>query len=175
MPEMATLTVGTVNFMGQRSNNTIDSVKYLADRMGKLGIKPEIEIFERGFINTALYLAKKGHLPYPLHFNLLLGSLGSIPADLRDLVYLVDSIPDGNTWAATGIGRYQIGINAAAIIMGGHVRVGLEDALYYHQATRELATNENLIKRVVRIAGEVGREIATPKEARRILGLLPDE
>jgi len=175
MPEMATLTVGTVNFMGQRSNNTIDSVKYLADRMGKLGIKPEIEIFERGFINTALYLAKKGHLPYPLHFNLLLGSLGSIPAELRDLVYLVDSIPDGNTWAATGIGRFQIGINTAAIIMGGHVRVGLEDALYYHQATRELATNENLIKRVVRIAGEVGREIATPKEARRILGLLPDE
>jgi 3-keto-5-aminohexanoate cleavage enzyme len=175
MPEMATLTVGTVNFVGQRSNNTFDSVKDLADRMGKLGIKPEIEIFERGFINTALYLAKKGHLTYPLHFNLLLGSLGSIPAELRDLVYLVDSIPEGNTWGATGIGRFQIGINAAAIIMGGHVRVGLEDALYYHQATRELATNENLIKRVVRIAGEVGREIATPKEARRILSLTPGE
>jgi len=174
-PDMATLTVGTVNFMGKRSNNTIESVKDLADRMGKLGIKPEIEIFESGFINTALYLAKKGHLTCPMHFNLLLGSLGSIPAELRDLVYLVDSIPEGNTWAATGIGRYQIGINAAAIIMGGHVRVGLEDALYYHQATRELATNENLIKRVVRIAGEVGREIATPQEARRILGLNPGE
>jgi 3-keto-5-aminohexanoate cleavage enzyme len=175
MPEMATLTVGTVNFMGQRSNNTIESVKYLADRMGKLGIKPEIEVFERGFINTALYLAKKGHLTYPMHFNLLLGSLGSIPAELRDLTYLVDSIPQGNTWAATGIGRFQIGINTAAIIMGGHVRVGLEDALYYHQATRELATNENLIKRVIRIAGQVGREIATPEEARRILSLPPDK
>jgi 3-keto-5-aminohexanoate cleavage enzyme len=175
MPEMATLTVGTVNFVGQRSNNTFESVKYLADQMGKLGIKPEIEIFERGFINTALYLAKKGHLTYPMHFNLLLGSLGSIPADLRDLTYLVDSIPEGNTWSATGIGRFQIGINTAAIIMGGHVRVGLEDAIYYHQATHELATNENLIKRVVRIAGEVGREIASPEEARRILSLHPSQ
>ena len=175
MPEMATLTVGTVNFVGQRSNNTFESVKYLADRMKKLGIKPEIEIFERGFINTALYLAKKGHLSYPMHFNFLLGSLGSIPAELRDLAYLVDSIPEGNTWAATGIGRFQIGINTAAIIMGGHVRVGLEDALYYNHATSELATNENLIKRVVRIAHDVGREIATPKEARRILSLNPDE
>jgi 3-keto-5-aminohexanoate cleavage enzyme len=171
LPDMATLTVGTVNFMGQRSNNTFESVKYLADRMGKLGIKPEIEIFERGFINTALYLARKKHLMYPIHFNLLLGSLGSIPADIRDLVYLVDSIPEGNTWAATGIGRFQIGINTAAIVMGGHIRVGLEDACYYHQATCEQATNENLIKRVVRIAHDIGREIATPKEARRILGL----
>ena len=170
-PEMATLSVGAVNFASNPSFNTMDSVKFLAGRMRELGIKPELEIFEPGFINTALYLAKKGHLMYPLHFNLLLGSLGSIPAGLRDLVYLVDSIPEGNTWAATGIGRFQIQINTAAIIMGGHVRVGLEDAIYHHHATREPATNEKLVKRVVRIAHEVGREIATPKEARRILGL----
>jgi 3-keto-5-aminohexanoate cleavage enzyme len=170
-PEMATLSVGAVNFASNPSFNTMESVKFLAGRMRELGIKPELEIFEPGFINTALYLAKKGHLMYPLHFNLLLGSLGSIPAGLRDLVYLVDSIPAGNTWAATGIGRFQIQINTAAIIMGGHVRVGLEDAIYHHHATREPATNEKLVKRVVRIAHEVGREIATPKEARRILGL----
>jgi 3-keto-5-aminohexanoate cleavage enzyme len=170
-PEMATLSVGTVNFATNPSINTMDSVMDLAGRMRELGIKPELEIFEPGFINTALYLAKNGHLTYPLHFNLLLGSLGSIPAGLRDLVYLVDSIPAGNTWAATGIGRFQIQINTAAIIMGGHVRVGLEDAIYHHHATREPATNEKLVKRVVRIAHEVGREIATPKEARTILGL----
>jgi len=170
-PEMATLSVGTVNFATNPSINTMDSVMDLAGRMRKLGIKPELEIFEAGFINTALYLVKKGYLTYPLHFNLLLGSLGSIPAELRDLVYLVDSIPAGNTWSATGIGRFQIGINTAAIIMGGHVRVGLEDALYHHHATREPATNEKLVKRVVRIAHEVGRKIATPEEARRILGL----
>ena len=168
---MATLSVGTVNFAANPSINTLDSVMDLAARMRGLGIKPELEIFEAGFINTALYLVKKGYLTPPLHFNLLLGSLGSIPAGLRDLVYLVDSIPAGNTWSATGIGRFQIGINTAAIIMGGHVRVGLEDALYHHNATRELATNEKLVKRVARISHEVGREIATPEEARRILGL----
>jgi 3-keto-5-aminohexanoate cleavage enzyme len=170
-PEMATLSVGAVNFVANPSFNTIDSVKSLAGRMKVLGIKPELEIFEPGFINTTLYLAKKGYLAYPLHFNLILGSLGSIPAGLRDLVYLVDSIPAGNTWSATGIGRFQIQINTAAIIMGGHVRVGLEDAIYHHHATREPTTNEKLVKRVVRIAHEVGREIATPEEARRILGL----
>jgi uncharacterized protein (DUF849 family) len=171
LPEMATLSVGSINFVSQPSFNPLESVKYLADKMRRLGIKPELEIFEAGFINTALYLARKGHLAQPMHFNLMLGSLGSIPADLRDLTYLVDSIPEGNTWGAAGIGRFQVGINTAAILMGGHVRVGLEDALYYHQSTRELATNENLVKRVVRIAGEVGRKIATPKEARRVLGL----
>lgn len=172
-PEMATLSVGTVNFATNPSFNTLDSVKFLAERMRELGIKPEVEIFEPGFINTALYLVKKGHLSYPLHFNLLLGSLGSIPAGHRDLVYLVDSIPAGNTWSATGIGRFQIQINTAAIIMGGHVRVGLEDAIYYHHATLEPATNEKLVERIVRIAREVGREVATPEEARSILGL-PD-
>jgi 3-keto-5-aminohexanoate cleavage enzyme len=170
-PEMATLSVGTVNFKAHPSINTLDSVKELASRMKDLGIKPELEIFEAGFINTALYLVKKEYLTCPLHFNLLLGSLGSIPAGIRDLCYLVDSVPAGNTWSATGIGRFQIGINTAAIIMGGHVRVGLEDSLYHHYATRELATNENLVRRVVRIAHEVGREIATPDEARTILGL----
>lgn len=174
LPEMATLSVGSINFMSQPSFNPIETVKYLADKMRRLGIKPELEIFEPGFINTSLYLIKEGHLTYPLHFNLLLGSLGSIPAGLRDLTYLTGSIPEGNTWSATGIGRFQLGINTAAVLMGGHVRVGLEDALYYNQAKGELATNENLVKRIVRIAGEVGREIATPEEARRILGLLPD-
>lgn len=172
-PEMATLSVGTVNFKNYPSINTLDSVQDLAGRMKRLGIKPELEIFEAGFINTALYLVKKGYLVHPLHFNLFLGALGSIPAGLRDVVYLVDSIPAGNTWSATGIGRFQIRINSAAIIMGGHVRVGLEDALYHHHATRELATNEMLVKRIVRIAHEVGREIATPEDARRILGLYP--
>jgi 3-keto-5-aminohexanoate cleavage enzyme len=172
-PEMATLSVGNVNFINNPSINTMDSVKDLAVRMKKMGIKPELEIFEAGFINTALYLMKKEYLENPVHFNLLLGSLGSIPAGLRDLVYLVDSIPAGNTWSATGIGRFQIRINSAAIIMGGHIRVGLEDALYHHHATREPATNEMLVKRIVRIAHEVGREVATPEDARRILGINP--
>ena len=100
-----------------------------------------------------------------------MGSLGSVPADLRDLVYLVESLPPGSTWSATGIGRFQNQINVAAILMGGHVRVGIEDSIYYNYPKKELTTNEKLVKRIVMIARELGREIATPAEARKILGL----
>ena len=107
----------------------------------------------------------------PLHFSLLLGSLGSIPAGISDLSYLVQSLPSESTWSATGIGRFQTQINLAAILMGGHVRVGVEDSIYYNYPNEELATNAKLVERIVRIAKEVGREIATPNETREILGL----
>jgi 3-keto-5-aminohexanoate cleavage enzyme len=170
-PDMATLSLGTVNFFDRPSVNTTETIKFLAERMNKYSIKPELEIFEPGFINTAKYFIKKGILKPPLHFNLLLGSLGSISADIRDLVYLVESLPSGNSWMGAGIGRFQTQIIVASILMGGHVRVGIEDALYYDVAQTKLATNEALVKRIVRIAGELGREIATPEEARVILGI----
>ncbi len=169
--EMASLTMGSLNFRDYPSVNSMDTIQKLAEEMSRRGILPELEIFEPGFINTSKYLLKKGVLKPPLHFNLLLGSLGSIPADLRDLVYLVESLPPGSTWSATGIGRFQTRINAAAMLMGGHVRVGIEDSIYYNYPKKELATNEKLVERIVRVARDVGREIATPDEARRILGL----
>lgn len=170
-PEMASLTIGSLNFPQHPSVNSLETIKALATLMRDKGILPELEIFEPGFINTAKYLAKQGYLKKPLHFTLLLGSLGSIPADIRDLVYLVESLPPENTWSATGIGRFQTQINVATILMGGHVRVGIEDSIYYSYPKRELATNEKLVKRIVRIAKELGREIATPDEAREVLGL----
>lgn len=170
-PEMASLTVGSLNFPKYPSINSFETIKKLASIMSERGILPELEIFEPGFINTAKYLVRKGYLKEPLHFNLLLGSLGSIPADIRDLVYLVESLPPGSTWSATGIGRFQTRINVATILMGGHVRVGIEDSLYYNYPRRELATNEKLARRIVKIAKELDREIATPDEARKILGL----
>ncbi len=169
--EMASLTMGSMNFPKYPSVNSLETIKGLASRMNARGILPELEIFESGFINTAKYLAKNGYLTSPLHFNMLLGSLGSIPADLRDLVYLVESLPPGSTWSATGIGRFQTQINVAAILMGGHVRVGIEDSIYYDYPKKVMATNEKLVKRIVNIAEELGREIATPEEARSILGL----
>jgi 3-keto-5-aminohexanoate cleavage enzyme len=170
-PDMASLTMGSVNFLKNQSMNSMETIITLAEAMSERGVKPELEVFEPGFINNARYLVKKGHLSMHLHFNLLLGSLGNIPADIRDLVYMVDSLPEGCTWSAAGIGRFQTQIAATAILMGGHVRIGLEDSLFYDQGRSELATNENLIKRVVDIANSLGREIATPKEARKILGL----
>lgn len=170
-PEMASLTAGSLNFPNYPSVNPMETIKGLATMMMDRGILPELEIFEPGFINTAKYLARKSYLKQPLHFNLLLGSLGSIPADMRDLVYLVESLPKNCTWSATGIGRFQTQINVAAILMGGHVRVGIEDSIYYDYPQKKLATNEDLVKRIVRIAEDLGRDIATPDEAREILGI----
>jgi 3-keto-5-aminohexanoate cleavage enzyme len=170
-PEMASLTMGSMNFPKYPSVNSLQTIRDLAEIMKEKKILPELEIFEGGFINTSKYLAIKGVLVKPLHFNLLLGSLGSISAEMRDLVYLVESLPPGSTWSATGIGRFQTSINTAAILMGGHVRVGIEDSIYYNYPNKELATNELLVKRILRIAKELNREIASPEEAREILNL----
>jgi 3-keto-5-aminohexanoate cleavage enzyme len=169
--EMASLTMGSLNFPKYPSVNSLETIKKLALCMKSKGRLPELEIFEPGFINTAKYLERKGFFNKPLHFNFLLGSLGSISADMRDLVYLVESLPQGSTWSATGIGRFQTQINVAAILMGGHVRVGIEDSIYYDYPKKTLATNESLVKRIVMIAKELGREIASPDEARKIIGL----
>ena len=170
-PEMASLTMGSLNFPQHPSVNPMETIKRLAKMMKDRGIMPELEIFEAGFINTAKYMVRKGYIEEPLHFCLLLGSLGSISANLNDLTYLVSSLPTRCNWSATGIGRFQTQINVAAILMGGHVRVGVEDSIYYNYPDAELATNANLVKRIIRIAKELNREIATPDEARAILGL----
>jgi 3-keto-5-aminohexanoate cleavage enzyme len=149
----------------------METIKKLATIMKERNILPELEIFETGFINTAKYLVRKNYLKKPLHFCLLLGSLGSIPAGISDLSYLVQSLPSESNWSATGIGRFQTQINVAAILMGGHVRVGVEDSIYYNYPEAKLATNIALVSRIVRIAKELNREIATPDEARAILGL----
>ena len=139
--------------------------------MNERGILPELEIFELGFINAAKYLVRKGYLKKPLHFCLLLGSLGSVPANISDLSTLVQSLPSESNWSATGIGRFQTQINIAAILMGGHARIGIEDSIYFNYPQEVLATNLQLVERIVRIAKEVNRDIATPSETREMLGI----
>jgi 3-keto-5-aminohexanoate cleavage enzyme len=170
-PEMATLTLGSLNFPQHSSVNPMETIKKLARLMIERNILPELEIFEPGFINTAKYLVRKNYLKKPLHFCFLLGSLGSIPAGIDDLSYLVHTLPSESNWSATGIGRFQTQINAAAIIMGGHARVGIEDSIYFHYPTQELATNSKLVERIVKIAKTLNRDIANPSETREILGL----
>jgi 3-keto-5-aminohexanoate cleavage enzyme len=170
-PDMASLTLGSLNFPQHPSVNSLETIKTLATSMRERGIVPELEIFEPGFVNTAKYLARKGYLSTPLYFCLLLGSLGTISANLSDLSYLVQTLPCKSNWTATGIGRFQTQINVAAILMGGHVRVGVEDSIFYNYPKKELATNTMLVKRIVRIAEELNRDIASPSEAREILGL----
>ena len=170
-PEMASLTLGSMNFPHHASINSPDTIVDLARRMADRGIKPELELFEAGMANMAQRLLDKGLIRPPLYANLLLGSLGTIPAAAGDLAYLIGGLPEGTIWAAAGIGRFQLKINALAIAMGGHVRTGLEDNPYYDWRTRAPASNEQLVARVRRLAGTMQREIATPAEARRMLGL----
>lgn len=169
-PEMATLSCGTCNFGPDVFMNSEEYIEKFAKRMKELGVKPEIEVFERGMINNALRLVEKGLLDKPLHFDFVMGVPGAITGELRDLMYLVESIPEGSTWTVAGIGRYELPLATAAIILGGHVRVGFEDNIYYKRG--ELAkSNAQLVERIVRLAHELGREVATPDEARNILGI----
>ncbi|AKI97237.1 3-keto-5-aminohexanoate cleavage protein [Kosmotoga pacifica] len=169
-PEMATLSAGTCNFGSDIFINPQEYMERFAAEMKKRGIKPEIEIFERGMIENALKLVKKGLIDLPLHFDFVMGVPGAIPATINDLVYLVGCIPEGSTWSVAGIGRFELPLALHAIAMGGHVRVGFEDNIYYRKG--ELAkSSAQLVERVARISREFGREVATPDEARKILNI----
>jgi 3-keto-5-aminohexanoate cleavage enzyme len=170
-PDLASLTAGSFNFPTQASVNPPETIFRLAETMNARGIKPEIEVFDAGMLNYAKYLDRKLSLPKPLCFSLLLGSLGGIPGRPGDLSYLVQDLPDACVWSATGIGRFQLPINVAALVEGGGVRVGLEDNIYYDHDRRDLATNRRLVERIVRVATELQRGVATPDEARVMLGL----
>jgi uncharacterized protein (DUF849 family) len=170
-PDMGSLTLGSLNFPKQASINQPDMIQDLATKMKDRGIVPELEAFETGMIQTAKILIKRGVLGKPFCFNLLLGSIYSAPGTLFDLAHMVKSLPPDVHWAAAGIGKFQLKMNFAAILIGGHVRVGLEDNIFYNQDNKELATNVMLIERVVNFAKEIGRPIATPRETRESLGM----
>jgi len=168
-PEMASLTTGSVNFPNLVYANSFELIEALAAVMVRYGIKPEMEIFDLGMINNALLLVKKGLATPPLHFDFVMGLMGAMPATLENLVHLKNCLPPEATWSVAGIGSAQLIMGAHAILMGGHVRVGLEDNIYYSKGV--LATNVQLVERIVRLSREFGREIAAPDEARKILDL----
>jgi 3-keto-5-aminohexanoate cleavage enzyme len=170
-PEMATLDCGTCNFGGDDIFvNTENTIKEFGEKMIELDIKPEIEVFDKGMIDMALRLQRKGFIKSPMHFNFVMGVNGGISATPRDLVFMRESIPHDATFTVAGIGRSEFEMAALSIIMGGHVRVGFEDNVYITKGVLA-KSNAELVEKVVRIAKELGREIATPAEARKILGL----
>jgi len=171
VPEMATLDCGTCNFGGDDIFvNTENTIKEFGKKMIELGVKPEIEVFDKGMIDMALRLQKKGFINEPMHFNFVMGVNGGISATPRDLVFMAGSIPQGSTFTVSGIGRSQFQMAAMSIIMGGHVRVGFEDNVYIAKGV-PAESNGVMVEKVVRLAKELGREVATPAEARKILGL----
>ena len=132
-PEMASLTTGTVNFGEEVFSNTMPMVREFARQMQLRGIRPEIEVFDSGMIPAAMRLLKEGLLSEPLHFNLVLGVPGGAAGTLKNLMHMVESLPSGCTWTASGIGAAQLPLTTAAILLGGNVRVGLEDNIYYRR------------------------------------------
>lgn len=169
-PEMATLDAGTCNFGDGVFMNSPEYITGFAKEMLARNVKPELEVFERGMIENALRLHKSGLLREPLYFDFVLGVPGAMPGNIDDLVFLVNHIPAGSKWTVAGIGRYELPLAMHAIAMGGNVRIGFEDNIYYHKGVLA-ESNAQLAARIVRIAKEMGREIATPDEARRILGI----
>ena len=168
-PEFATLDCGTVNFGGDEIFiNTDNTIMNFARIMQERGIKPELECFDKGMIDIALKVQKKGLLATPLHFDFVLGV--QMSATVRDLAFCVDSIPPGSTWTGCGIGRAAFDMATASIIMGGNVRVGFEDTLYIEKGVLA-ESNGQMVEKVVKIANILGREIATPDEAREILSI----
>jgi 3-keto-5-aminohexanoate cleavage enzyme len=172
-PDMASLTLGSLNFPKQASINEPEMIQALAEKMHRAGIVPELEIFDMGMLDYAKYLIDRKILHPPFYFNLILGSLGTLSATPFHLSTLAVSLPPNATWAAAGIGRFQFYVNCLAIAMGGHVRVGLEDNLYMDDGKEKPATNLMLVERLVRVAKSIQREICKPDEARKIMGLPP--
>jgi 3-keto-5-aminohexanoate cleavage enzyme len=171
LPEMGSFTTGSNNFPGIVYANPPPFLEFLAGVYRETGVKPEIEVFEAGMIANALFLEKRGYIAPPLHFAFVLGVPGSMPGTVKNLQFLAESIPAGSTWSVAGIGGAEIPLAAAAIAMGGHVRVGLEDNLRMPDGSP--ASNPLLVEKIVRIAREIGRQIAAPDEARAVLSLDP--
>ena len=170
-PDMASLTLGSMNFSNEASINAPATIMRLAEIMHERGIKPELEVFDLGMINVAKILADKGLIEPPFYFNLLLGNPSTAQATLMHLATLIADLPAQSIWATAGIGRFQTQANALGVVMGHGVRVGLEDNLWFDPERTILSTNEMLINRITAQANALGRAVATPHEVREYLGL----
>jgi len=170
-PDMGSLTLSSVNFNREASVSSPDMIQALAREMRARGILPELEAFDTGMVNYAKYLERKGLLEPPHYFNLLLGNVACAQADLLHAGVLVRDLPRDSIWSLAGIGDQQLMINSVAIAVGGGVRVGLEDNIWYDRGRTRLARNEDLLRRIHRLAESNDREIMTPGELRGLLNL----
>jgi len=169
-PELASFDAGSINLGGSAFINTPEFLEAAALRMKEKGVKPELEIFDVGMMITCLRMREEGYLTDPLHFQFVLGTPWGIPGTPKSLVQLLDYIPESSTWSVIGIGKEHLPICMMGLILKGHIRVGMEDNIYYKRG--ELAkSNAQFVERIVRIAKEYGREVASPEEARKIIGL----
>lgn len=170
-PDMASLTLSSLNFNKMASVNSPDMIVRLVEKMNERGIKPELEVFDLGMVNFAHYLIRKGLLTPPYYFNIILGNIAAAQAKLLHLGLLVSELPPGSIWSLAGVGDFQRSMNALGVIAGNGVRIGLEDNIWFDDERTLLATNYMLVERTVHMARAYGRQIATPAETRKMLRL----
>lgn len=170
-PEMGSFDCGTLNWLHKTIfENSPAFLEQLGHLMQEVGCKPELEIFDVGMVDTAKYYVKTGVLKAPCHFQLMMNAAGGMPGTIENLVYLRNQLPEGCTWSASGISKSHVPVMLAALAMGGHVRVGLEDNTYFAKGVLA-ESNAQLVKRAANIIREAGFDVATPDEARDILGI----
>ncbi|MEX1329119.1 MAG: 3-keto-5-aminohexanoate cleavage protein [Desulfobacterales bacterium] len=169
-PELASFDAGSINLGGTVFINSPEFLDRAAEKMRQKGVKPEIEIFDLGMIITSQRMRDQGKFDEPLHFQFVLGTPWGAPATPKSFLHLYEHIPDNSTWSIIGIGKGHLPMSMMALAMGGHIRVGLEDNIYYSRGVLA-ETNAQFVDRIVRISREYGREIATPAEARDILSI----
>lgn len=170
-PDMGSYDCGTMNWMHK---TVFENSPQLLEKLGKayleIGVKPELEIFDGGMVYTTLYYLKQGILQKPLHYQFIMGAPGGLEASVDNLVFLKGLIPEDSTWSAAGLSVAHIPIMLATLGMGGHVRVGLEDNIYYEKGVLA-KSNAQLVERANKIITAAGMQVATPDEAREILSI----
>ena len=170
-PDICSLDIASKNFHTRVSYNPPEWGPYCAQKAREIGVKPEIEIFDSGHFPPAYKLIEDGLLDPPYLFQICLGVSGGAPADLKSFLFMFEKISSPHiVWSAMGIGRAQFPIAAMSILQGGHVRVGFEDNVFLSKGLIA-KSNSELVEKAVRISREFGREIARPKDTRKILGL----
>ncbi len=170
-PEMASYDAGTMNW-GHSAifENSPQFLEKLGKAMQECLVKPELEIFDAGMVYNTLYYLEKGVLKSPPHYQFVLGVPGGMAATVENLVFLKNLIPENATWSAFAIGKMHLPILYATLALGGHLRVGMEDNIYYSKGVLA-KSNADFVKRARRIIKEFNSDVASPDEARQILGL----
>ena len=169
-PEVASFDAGSINLGGTVFMNSPEFLDRAAEKMKAAGVKPELEIFDLGMLVTCLRMRDEGKLDEPLHFQFVLGTPWGAPATPKSLLHLHEYLPSDATWSVIGIGKGHLPMSMMALAMDGHIRVGMEDNIYYSRGVLA-ESNAQFVERIVRISNEYGREIATPAEARKMLTL----
>jgi uncharacterized protein (DUF849 family) len=170
-PDMASLTLSSMNFAHQASINSPDTVRELARRMQAAGIVPELEVFDLGMLNQLRYLRERGFLQPPLYANLLFGNLSTAQANLLEIGAVVARLPEDVVWGVAGLGAAQLPVLALGAAWAPAVRLGLEDNLWLDPGRTRLATNLDLVERAHSLAATLGRSIMSPMECRARLGM----